>query len=184
MKKQYENIRTHYSSLSLNQVQLLKIAFGICAIFASAQISIPLKPIPVTFQSAMVLLIGFLYPPKQSFLTVMLYIIFGIVGLPIFAKFSHGINYLGGMTAGYLIGMLISAPIIGMLWSKMNDSWCSVFFISTLAHTIIFFSGFCWLANLIGVYSAIYSGFLVLIPTGLLKVVLFTYLFSILKAFR
>ena len=78
----------------------------------SSHLSIDIGPVPFTFQNAGVHLIAMLLPPGRAFLSVLLWLSLGIIGLPLFALFSGGVEHINGPTGGYFLGMLIAAPVM------------------------------------------------------------------------
>lgn len=148
--------------------QTLYILFGICALAFAAQLSIPFIPIPLTFQSTTVVLIGMAYGPRYGSYTVAGYLIAGMLGLPIFANFSSGI--LVGPTLGYLLGFLPAAFVAGYLAASglaKNRATCLI--AATLATSIIFASGVSVLALYVGWHNAIAWGLMPFLLSELIK---------------
>lgn len=95
------------------------------ALFASltavgAQISIPIGSVPITLQMFFVFLAGFTLNPFDAFLSMLVYLVLGAVGLPVFANLSGGIIHLIGPTSGYLWAFPISAFVISWLSRRTN----------------------------------------------------------------
>ena len=93
--------------------KIIKIVFiaivGTILLTISAKIKIPFYPVPMTMQTFMVLMLGTLFGYKIGLLTVSLYLLEGIYGLPVFAGTPEkgiGFTYFMGPTMGYLIGFL------------------------------------------------------------------------------
>jgi biotin transport system substrate-specific component len=87
----------------------------------SAQISIPIKPVPFTLQTMMVLLAGAFLGAKNGAYSQVLYIFLGAIGLPVFAQTADGtIGFarLIGPTGGYLLAFPIAAYLVGYLTAK------------------------------------------------------------------
>lgn len=169
-------------------VVVIKVMMGVIALFAGAQITIPTQPVPVSMQTVVVSIIAFTYSPQLSFATVLTYLTAGIVGLPMFTKLSSGLYFLLGTTGGYLIGMLLAAPVMGILKSKFSKEFTgtysrhlSIFCTCLIGHIIIYFLGVSWLATIIGIKQATYSGFIIFIPTGLVKILVFSSIYSYIK---
>jgi len=68
--------------------------------------------IPITGQSFAVLIIGYFLPWKLSLVSVLIYMVGGVVGLPLFADSSSGLDILAGKSGGYIIGFLPAAVLI------------------------------------------------------------------------
>jgi biotin transport system substrate-specific component len=162
-------------------IQVAKIILGVFALFAAAQIQIPLKPVAITFQTVVITLVGLTYSPRLSFITVLSYISLGALGLPMFINFGGGITYLTGMTAGYLLGFLIATPTISYLKKSLGNSFLNVTYCAFVGHIIIYSLGIAWLSTFIGFEKALYGGFLVYIPTGIFKIIIFSSMFSYLN---
>ncbi len=96
---------------------ILLILAGSIFIALSAQISIPLvfTPVPVTGQTFAILMVGMALGSRRGALAVIMYLIEGAAGLPVFAGGSGGILLLVGPTAGYLFGFIPAAFIMGFL---------------------------------------------------------------------
>lgn len=82
---------------------------------AGAYIIIPLAPIPITLQTLFLCLAGVLLGAKLGALSQVIYVLLGIIGLPVFAGGKAGIGVLFGPTGGYLIGFIAGAYVIGKL---------------------------------------------------------------------
>jgi biotin transport system substrate-specific component len=102
---------------------LALIVAGSLLIGLSAQIAVPLpfSPIPVTGQTFTVLMIGALFGSRRSGLSVLLYVIEGAAGLPVFALGKGGIGVLLGPTGGYLVGFVVAAYVVGLFAEKGWD---------------------------------------------------------------
>lgn len=74
-----------------------------------------LGPIPVTLSLFAVLLCGIVLSWKQSFLSVLLFLLLGLCGLPIFAGWQSGVAAFLGPTGGYLWSFLLVAPLVSFL---------------------------------------------------------------------
>lgn len=89
-----------------------------------AQLEIPHQPVPYTLQTFFVLLAGGLLGKRNGFLSMVTYLGFGAMGLPVFAGSSFGIARLLGPSGGYLISFPFAAFLIAFLMSmksKLTD---------------------------------------------------------------
>ena len=88
---------------------LIVIFLGSVILAVSAKIKIPFYPVPMTMQTFVVLFLGVCFGYKIAISTVGLYLIEGILGLPVFSNSPErgvGMVYFTGPTMGYLIGFL------------------------------------------------------------------------------
>ena len=100
------NTKKHLNVLDITYIGLFAALMAICS-----WISIPMT-VPFTPQTMGVFLALGLLGGKRGTLSVLVYILLGVVGLPVFAGFSGGINVLLGNTGGYIVGFLLSALVI------------------------------------------------------------------------
>ncbi len=86
-----------------------------------AYLMIPLPPVPVTMQTLFVILAGALLGGYLGALSQVVYILLGVIGLPVFSGGKAGFGVLIGPTGGYLIGFVVGALVIGKLTSLKRD---------------------------------------------------------------
>ncbi|MES2218804.1 MAG: biotin transporter BioY [Pseudomonadota bacterium] len=98
----------------------LRIVGGVLLLAFAAQLSIPMQPVPLTFQSSAVILIAMMFGARQGALVILAYLAAGCCGLPVFANFSAGPMQFVGPTAGYLLGFLPAAYLTGYL---LENGW-------------------------------------------------------------
>ena len=125
--------------------------FGSILLTISAKIKIPFYPVPMTMQTFVVLFLGLSFGYKIGLATVGLYILEGIIGLPVFSNSPEkgiGWIYFTGPTMGYLIGFLFATFLAGYLNFKTNIIF--FFFKLIFSVSIIYILGVLWLGNLIG----------------------------------
>jgi len=149
------------SSKSWNCVQqMLLILAGVCTLAISAQLSIPFYPVPLTFQSATVILIGLAYGARYAASVVLVYLLSGAMGMPIFANFSFGWQIFLDPAAGYLLGFLPAAILSGYLAEKgmAIKIWHS-FFAALLSALVIFSCGVFVLTKFFSFNLALQYGF-------------------------
>jgi len=115
---------------NLTQAKLFKsmvvIILGSIALTISAKIKIPFYPVPMTMQTFIVLFLGISFGYKVGVLSVVFYLIEGIMGLPVFSNSPEkgiGLTYFVGPTMGYLIGFIFACLIAGIFKydKKMKD---------------------------------------------------------------
>jgi biotin transport system substrate-specific component len=111
------------SALSSALTSAAWIVAGSLFIAALSQLAIPLPftPVPLTGQTLAVLLIGAALGSKRGVAAVALYLAEGAAGLPFFAGGASGLAVLTGATAGYLVGFLAAAFVVGFLCERELD---------------------------------------------------------------
>ena len=138
--------------------KILVVFLGTLILAISAKIKIPFYPVPMTMQTFVVLFIGISFGWKIGLATISLYLLEGILGLPVFSGTPEkgiGIIYFTGPTMGYLIGFLFATYLAGKFnYADIFKGNFSDFLINylklLLAVSFIYLFGLIWLGNLIG----------------------------------
>ena len=112
-----------------------------CALFAAlvavfAQIQIPMTPVPISLATFGVMMCGLLLGWKWGGLAVMIYILLGAAGVPVFAGFKGGVAVLTGPTGGYILGYLPCAALAGLgvaAWQEAYGSRCVLMILGAVA---------------------------------------------------
>lgn len=99
----------------------------LCALFAAilcvfCVITIPIGPVPVTLATFGIMLTAIILGSKKSAVSILVYILLGAVGLPVFSGFKGGVQVLFGPTGGYLWSYVFMALFIGFLISKLPEN--------------------------------------------------------------
>ena len=130
---------------------ILIIFLGSILLTISSKIKIPFYPVPMTMQTFVVLFLGMSFGYKVGLATVSLYLVEGIIGLPVFSNSPEkgvGLIYFTGPTMGYLIGFLTASYLASKISSK--DNFLLVLAKLTIATSTIYLLGLLWLGTLIG----------------------------------
>jgi biotin transport system substrate-specific component len=141
---------------------------------AGAWIAIPLPYGPVTLQTLFTMLAGALLGPYFGALAMIVYVLLGLIGLPVYAQGQSGLGTLVGPAGGYLVGFIVGAVVIGLLVrlkKKPGFLWlCMAMAIGTLA---VYAFGVAQLSFVAGMPldRAILIGALPFVPGDLLKIV-------------
>ena len=149
------------------------VVAGSLMIAALAQLSVPLWPVPVTGQTLGVLLVGALLGSRRGSAAVMLYLAEGAVGLPFFASGRAGVAVLAGPTAGYLLGFVAAAWMIGLITDRgLIRKPAIAAAVMTAASAAIYLTGCLWLARFVGADQVVALGLLPFVTGDVLKIVL------------
>jgi biotin transport system substrate-specific component len=87
-----------------------------------AFIIIPIPPVPITLQTLFTALSGALLGGRLGALSQVIYVLLGIIGLPVFAGGKAGLGVLFGPTGGYLIGFIVGSYLIGKIIEIKKDA--------------------------------------------------------------
>ena len=139
--------------------QAVMVLLGATFIALTAQLTIPLSPVPITLQPFAVLLISAFLGADLGSKAVLLYLFAGMFGLPVFAGFSFGLAVILGPTGGYLIGFIGTAYLTGYLlqhgWGKSS---LQIFLAALFGEIVLFITGYLVLAFFIGYRDAYLFG--------------------------
>ena len=127
------------------------VLLGSILLAISSKVKIPFYPVPMTMQTFVVIFLGLAFGSKLATATVGLYLIEGLIGLPVFSNSPEkgvGLVYFTGPTMGYLIGFLFTAYFAGYLNFKTN--FLIIFSKLVFVVSFIYIFGLIWLGILIG----------------------------------
>ena len=130
---------------------ILVIFLGSILLTISSKIKIPFYPVPMTMQTFVVLFLGMSFGYRVGLATVSLYLVEGIIGLPVFSNSPEkgvGFVYFTGPTMGYLIGFLFATFLAGYFNFKGNI--LNNFIKLLISVSTIYILGVFWLGSLIG----------------------------------
>lgn len=128
---------------------MVLISFFAALTAVLSQISIPVGPIPINLALFGVYVTGGVLGWKKGVISVLVYMLLGIVGLPVFSNFGAGIGKLLGPTGGYIIGYVAAALIIGAFADKLGGKVWVLGFAAVLGTLACYAFGTAWY-----VYSA------------------------------
>jgi biotin transport system substrate-specific component len=142
----------------------------VVALSAQVVVPVPFSPVPMTLQPLAVLAVGGLLGSAAGVSALLLYIVLGALGLPVFAGGGSGILHLVGPTGGYLLAFPIAAGVTGALAGPVPRSPLRVLLACALGMVIIHAGGVAQLALLGGDPSlAMRVGFVPFLTGDLLK---------------
>ena len=126
-----------------------------CALFAAltavcAQIQIPMWPVPVTLQVLPILLCAALMGPRYATLMTVVYLLMGLVGLPVFSGMGAGPGKLFGTTGGYLIGFIACAFVAALLMDRLGRKWWQQVIAMAVGVLVCYVFGTAWFMLLSG----------------------------------
>lgn len=153
---------------------VISLAFSV-AVSARVSVPLPFTPVPITGQTFAVLLTGLLLGARLGAGTLALYLMAGVVGLPVFAAspaLPPGLARILGPTGGYLLAYPLAAGMVGWLaergWDRRVGTALGA---AAIGNGIIYVIGVPYLALIahLGLPSAARLGFLPFILGDLFK---------------
>lgn len=108
--------------LNTREIIMCGLFAGITSILSQISIPIPFTTVPLTMQIFAVALSGLILGAKNGFISQLIYILIGIIGMPVFAQMTGGINIVMGPTGGFILGFPIMALVIGYFSEKFKKT--------------------------------------------------------------
>ncbi|HWR22085.1 MAG TPA: biotin transporter BioY [Feifaniaceae bacterium] len=103
--------------LSLRSMLFAAMFAALTAVGAFIKFPIPPYPVPMTLQTAFVYMAGLLLPPSAAFFSQLVYVLIGLIGVPVFAN-GGGLGYIFDPTFGYLLAFMAAAPLFSLMASR------------------------------------------------------------------
>lgn len=120
--------------LSIREITFIAMATALMAIFSQISIPLPFTAVPITMQVFGVVVIAIVLEEKISAVAMLIFILLGAIGIPVFSNLSGGISVLVGPTGGYIWGFILMAFIIGYAAARKNKE---LLFLATYISLII-----------------------------------------------
>src|ERR687896_1318453 len=99
----------------LTDVLLVLAGTAFVALAAQVSISLPFTPVPITGQTFAVVLVGASLGAALGFASLLLYLLVGIAGAPVYADQGHGWETITSASGGYIVGFILAAAVTGWL---------------------------------------------------------------------
>lgn len=156
------------------------MAAVICAI---APFALPIGPIPITLGTLVMYLAGYVLGGKRAGAAVLVYVLLGAVGVPVFNGFSGGLGVVAGPTGGYIVGFIPLALLSGLAVERFPNSRVLQFVGMILATAVLYTLGTAWYCVQAGKTVAVALGACVFpfIPGDLAKMVVALVLGPVLR---
>lgn len=165
-------------SMTTYQLTLTGVMTAVICILGPMTLTIPISPVPISLANLAICLSITILGLKLGTLSCILYLLIGLVGLPVFSGFSGGIGKLAGPTGGYLVGYLFLALIGGFFVEQFLGKGLKQRMVQglglLLGTAVLYTFGTAWLAYMAGMSfaEALAAGVLPFIPGDLAKIFL------------
>lgn len=103
------------NKVEIKKITKMSLCVAILCLTSYFVIPLPFTPIVIGFQTIMVNVIGLILKPKEAGITVLVYLLMGFIGLPVFSAGTGGPGKLFGPTGGFYFGFLIAVVVISLL---------------------------------------------------------------------
>lgn len=120
-----------------------------CALMAAllcalGPMSIPIGPVPITLATLIIYLSIYLLGMKGSAVSVVIYLLLGAVGMPVFSNYQGGLAKLVGPTGGYLVGYILMTLLSGFLMELGKRKLIPTLLAMVAGTAVLYFFGTVW----------------------------------------
>lgn len=159
-----DTLKANKSVYDLSLMSIMLTLMVVCS-----KITIPISFIPLTLQTFCVFLIPIIIGSKRAFFTFLAYIIFGLLGLPIFSN-GGGFSYIYQPSFGFIIGFMFTSIIVGMV--NENNKKITNYLLLITGITIMYFIALIYMAIILNGYLKLDKSFLDILKIGFIPFVL------------
>ena len=158
--------------ISIKTMALIAIFSAITCVLAP--FSLPIGPVPISLTNLVIYFSLYVIGTWKGTASYVIYLLIGLVGLPVFSGFTGGPGKLFGPTGGYLIGFIPLAIISGIFIEKFYSKWYMCLVGMILGTAVCYIFGTAWLAYEahMDFKAALWAGVIPFIPGDLIKMVL------------
>ena len=163
------------------------VVFALLFVWACAPLTLRLSftPVPICFQVNALLFSAVLLGSRRATVTALLFVLLGVLGVPMWASGSSGLDILVGPTGGYFAGYILGSLVTGLIAEQSGAPTRVRDFLAMSASTlIIYLLGYAWLTQFIDPRLAFIKGVLPFVPGGCIKLIIFAKLLQILPCRR
>jgi biotin transport system substrate-specific component len=159
-------------SLSIQQLAVIGVMAAVICILAP--FSIPIGVVPISFTNLAIYIAMYVLGRKKGTISCLIYLLIGLVGVPVYSGFTGGPGKLFGPTGGYLIGFAFMALISGIFIDRFITKMYLCFVGMLLGTAVCYLLGTIWLAYQAGLsfHAALAAGVIPFIPGDLIKMIL------------
>ena len=157
----------------IKQMTLIGLMTAVLCILAPIAIPLPISPVPVSLGNMAVCFVVAVLGFKRGTLSVLLYLLLGLAGIPVFSGFTGGIGKLLGPTGGYLIGYLLLALLLGFFVEHFHNRLFTNLCGTLAGMILLYLFGTLWLAFQLDLdfLSALITGVIPYIPLDIIKTI-------------
>lgn len=159
---------------SVKQLALIGLMAAVICVLGPLALSIPVSPVPISLGFLGIYFVVSVVGMKLGTISVVIYILLGLAGVPVFTNFTGGPAKLFGPTGGYIIGYIFMALICGFFVDKFGKKLPLYFLGMILGTAVCYLFGTVWLGYQMNLtfLQALAEGVIPYIPIDLLKLVI------------
>lgn len=169
-----ETITETKQKFSVKQLALVGLMTAVICVLGPLALNIPISPVPISLGTLAIYFVVSVLGMKLGTVSVLIYILMGLVGVPVFASFTSGPGKLFGPTGGYIIGYIFMALICGFFVDKFGKQLPLYFLGMILGTAVCYLFGTLWLGYQMEMTfpQALMAGVIPYIPGDLVKLLI------------
>lgn len=162
------------SGLKTKDMVLIALNTAVTCILAPFSVPIPVSPVPISLTNLVLNFSIYLLGWKFATLSYLVYLLLGLVGLPVFSGFTGGLTKLAGPTGGYLVGFIFLTIIAGIFVEKSKGNVLLSAIGIILGTAVCYLFGTVWLSWQLSMtfYQGLAVGVIPYLPGDCIKMVL------------
>lgn len=151
---------------------LIALMAAVTCILGPLSIAIPISPVPISFTNLAIYFTVMILGWKKGTVSYIIYLLIGLVGVPVFSSFTSGPAKLLGPTGGYLIGFIFLAIIAGIFIEQFNGKLLMYILGMVLGTLVCYAFGTIWLAYQahMDFITALWAGVIPYLPGDAVKI--------------
>ncbi|OYO91336.1 biotin transport system substrate-specific component [Lachnotalea glycerini] len=131
--------------ITTKEMTMMSLMAAFLSVSSYIVIPLPFSTASITAQTIVVNLVGMILEPLQAGLVLIVWILAGLIGIPVFAGGATGPAKLLGPTGGYILGFLVAAVLISIFCKKQKDIRKQTLFLIVVGIPVIYFLGAVWM---------------------------------------
>ena len=145
----------------------------ICVV-APLTVPLPFSPVPISFANLIIYLCTVIVGTKKGTISVLLYILIGAVGVPVYSGYNAGLQRIVGPTGGYLLGFIACAVFTGLFAEKFENRIYMYAVGMVIGTAVCYIMGTVWLSysNSLTFMQALCAGVVPFVPGDAVKIVI------------
>ena len=163
--------------MSTNDLTRIALMTAVLCILAPVSLPLPISSVALSLATFALYLMAYILKPGQALAALLLYLLLGAIGLPVFSGYMAGISRFAAPGGGYLLGYLFLVAISGWFVHRFSALPLQLFgmFLGTF---VMYLLGTFWMAYVTGIafLAALPAGMLVFLPLDILKIIFASYI--------
>lgn len=165
---------TSKNAAGVRQIAAIGVMAAVICILGPLSIPIPVSPVPISFTMLGIYFAVYALGMKNGTVAYLIYMLLGLVGVPVFSGYSAGPSKLFGPTGGYIIAFIFTALITGFFVDRYSENILLHILGMSLGMIVLYFFGSLWLSwqAKMTMWQALMAGAVPYIPADIVKIIL------------